>query len=287
MPYKQKHKPLSRPRELSKHEHRHYWPYIPFVILTIGLAIVTSLSGMRATNVLGSSDGITQDGLLRATNETRTSNEEIALSSSQKLTKAAQAKANDMVARDYWSHETPDGKQPWVFVERQSYSFNAAGENLAYGFSSSDEVIRGWLNSQSHRDNLLSSDFEQVGFGIAESDNFRGDGPETIVVALYARPGTLAQDSSAGQVLANQSAETFGITRLETMFGASGPVAIFVAGSVLSLVIGFMIARHIFLFKRLAKRGESFVLHHPVLDVTIVSLCILGAFLAQTAGFVR
>jgi hypothetical protein len=287
MPYKQKHKPLSRPRELAKREHKHYWPYLPFAILSIGLLAVMSLSGMRAQNVLGTTEGVTQDGLLRATNEARRDYESIDLSQSTKLSKAAQAKAADMVKRDYWSHETPEGKMPWSFMDTQSYSYRLAGENLAYGFSDSEEVIRGWLNSPSHRENLLSSDFEQVGFGIAQSENFQGDGPETVVVALYATPGQLASSSDTGRVLAGQTGETFGITRLETMFGSSGSVAVFIVGSTLSLVVGFMIARHVLLFRHLLKRSESFVLHHPMLDVTIISLCIFGAFLAQTSGFVR
>lgn len=286
MAYKQKHKPLSRPRELSKREHRHYWPYLPFAILTIGLAAVMSLSGIRANHVLGTSEGITQDGLLRETNKARRDSGEIDLSSNTRLTKAAQAKANDMVKRNYWSHETPDGKQPWIFIDAQSYSYRTAGENLAYGFSESEEVVRGWLNSASHRDNLLNGGFEQVGFGVAQSNDFQDGGPETVVVAMYAKPGSPVVGDDH-HVLARQSTQTFGITRLETMFGSSGSVAVFVVGSILSLTIGFMIARHLVLFKHLVKRSESFVLHHPVLDVTIISLCIVGAFLAQTAGFVR
>ncbi len=58
---------------------------------------------------------MSRNGLLISTNTERSSNGLPALSINDKLNQAAQAKANDMVARDYWSHNTPDGQEPWVF----------------------------------------------------------------------------------------------------------------------------------------------------------------------------
>src|SRR6185369_9999820 len=101
------------------------------------------------------------------------------------LAAAAQAKANDMARRGYWSHVTPDGKQPWSFVEASGYQYEAAGENLAYGFGSSDEVMTAWMHSPEHRANILNSVYQDVGFATANVPNYRGTGPETIVVAMY------------------------------------------------------------------------------------------------------
>lgn len=161
-----------------------YLPYLPlFLIVTIGLAINSVF--LTPTRVLGDQTNITVDGLYADTNQQRESSSEAALNINSQLNSAAQAKANDMVARDYWSHTTPDGKQPWTFITAAGYSYSAAGENLAYGFDSSDAVIAGWMNSAEHRANILSTSYKDVGFGIASSENFVGTGPEIVVVAMY------------------------------------------------------------------------------------------------------
>lgn len=288
MAYKQKPKPLSKPRQLPKQEHRHYWPYLPAFILIIGLVTTLFLSTIRATHVLGSSEGIAPQGLLASSNTARTRSGVSELTLSTKLTNAAQAKADDMTTRDYWSHETPDGKEPWSFVDAQGYTYQAVGENLAYGFSENQEVINGWLNSQSHRDNLLSDSYTEVGFGVATSENYQDDGPETVVVAVYAKPGSqLARAAAVLGASTGQTNQSFGITRMETLFGASGQTAAFLAGTIATAVAIFLLARHVALLRNLLKQSESFVLHHPMLDVTLISLCIVGVFLAQTSGFVR
>lgn len=144
--------------------------------------------GRPSGDVLAYATNISPAGLLSATNAQRTSNGAAALASNGLLNSAAQAKANDMVARNYWSHQTPDGQQPWVFVTSAGYQYLSAGENLAYGFMTSAATITGWMNSPSHRANLLSTNFTEVGFGIANSADYVGNGPQTVVVAMYGKP---------------------------------------------------------------------------------------------------
>lgn len=161
-----------------------YLPYLPLLlIVTIGLAVNSIL--LSPSRVLGDQTGINVNDLYAGTNQQRAANSEAALNLNSQLNSAAQAKANDMVARDYWSHTTPDGQQPWTFITSAGYTYTAAGENLAYGFSSSDAVITGWMNSAEHRANILSTGYKDVGFGIASSSNFVGTGPEIVVVAMY------------------------------------------------------------------------------------------------------
>jgi hypothetical protein len=140
---------------------------------------------------------MSRSNLLTATNSQRTSNGSTPLTINSKLNASAQAKANDMVVRDYWSHNTPDGKEPWVFIDAQGYVYTKAGENLAYGFSSSNETVIGWMNSPSHRANLLDTVFTEVGFGFANSANFVGTGNETIIVAHYGKPTVAAASTPA------------------------------------------------------------------------------------------
>lgn len=174
-----------------------YWPYLPlFILVFFGMVFgynwrtntSSTLSGGR-TGVLAYATNVSVGGLLSATNGQRSQNGGLtALTLNSQLSSAAQAKANDMVARNYWSHTTPDGKDPWVFIEATGYNFQKAGENLAYGFLTSDETVVGWMNSPGHRANILDSGFKEVGFGFANAASFVGSGEETVVVAMYASP---------------------------------------------------------------------------------------------------
>lgn len=150
-------------------------------------ATLTSVPS-KTNDVLAYATNTTISGLLSSTNSRRSANSVANLGLNAKLNSAAQAKANDMVARDYWSHQTPDGQQPWVFIDNAGYQYLAAGENLAYGFSNSDATVTGWMNSPSHKENLLSATYTEVGFGIANSANFVNNGQQTVVVAMYGKP---------------------------------------------------------------------------------------------------
>ncbi|QQS18450.1 CAP domain-containing protein [Candidatus Saccharibacteria bacterium] len=131
---------------------------------------------------------MSSSSLLSGTNSQRAASSLGALALNGVLGQAAQNKANDMVARDYWSHNTPDGQTPWTFITAVGYGYQAAGENLAYGFATASDTITGWMNSPGHRANILNTSFSEVGFGVANSANYQGGGPQTVVVAMYALP---------------------------------------------------------------------------------------------------
>jgi uncharacterized protein YkwD len=151
-------------------------------------------------DVLAYATNTSSSGLLGATNTQRSNNGVAGLVINSKLASAAQSKANDMVTRDYWSHDTPDGKEPWTFIVAAGYDYKAAGENLAFGYLSSGDTVTGWMNSPSHKANLLSTSYTEVGFGMANSPNFVGYGQQTVVVAMYGAPqvasATTTQPSS-------------------------------------------------------------------------------------------
>jgi uncharacterized protein YkwD len=169
----------------NDHYLKTYWPYLPMLVIVIAGLTFSNLWGVVQTNILGYATDMSSAGLLQYTNNERTSTGLGALALNSKLNQAAQAKANDMVARDYWSHNTPEGNPPWVFFSAAGYSYVTAGENLAYGFDSSSGAVVGWMNSPGHKANILNNSFVDVGFGIANSDNYQGTGPETVVVAMY------------------------------------------------------------------------------------------------------
>jgi hypothetical protein len=152
-----------------------------FILLIVPFSVI----GHGAANGYGSFD---IGSLLAYSNNQRAAAGERYLNLNGALDSAAQAKANDMVAENYWGHYSPGGASPWTFISNAGYGYSAAGENLAYGFASSADVITAWMNSAEHRANLLNGGFVDVGFGIANSPDYVGTGPETIVVAEY---GTL------------------------------------------------------------------------------------------------
>ena len=106
------------------------------------------------------------------------------------LVAAAQAKANDMAAKSYFAHISPEGISPWHWFEEVGYSFKYAGENLAVDFSDSTDVNTAWMNSRSHRENLLDPHFTEIGVAIAEG--FYEGHPTTFVVQEFGMPSGMA-----------------------------------------------------------------------------------------------
>jgi hypothetical protein len=161
------------------------------LIVTLGV-VVNTFWGTIQQNVLSYATNMSVSGLLQETNEERIAGGLGSLALQSQLNSAAQAKANDMATRNYWSHNTPEGNPPWVFIDATGYDYSSAGENLAYGFDSSTEAVIGWMNSPGHKANIMSTSYTEVGFGIANSADYQGTGPQTIVVAMYGKPAVVA-----------------------------------------------------------------------------------------------
>ena len=104
------------------------------------------------------------------------------------LTKIAQDKANDMAAKGYFAHTSPDGKTPWYWYQQEGYSFLYAGENLAVDFNDSVDVNTAWMNSPEHRSNLLNGHFKQIGIATAQG-TYKGH-PTTFVVQEFGTPSS-------------------------------------------------------------------------------------------------
>lgn len=99
-------------------------------------------------------------------NKERTKRNLGALALSTELTKSAQDKCKDMEKRNYWSHDTPDGEEPWVFIQRYVTSYISAGENLGRGYTDSESMVKAWMDSKSHRANILKPEYSHVGYAV-------------------------------------------------------------------------------------------------------------------------
>ncbi len=124
--------------------------------------------------------------LIEMANQDRKSMGLLPLKENSILNEAALAKAEDMIENDYFNHTSPSGITPWHWFKQKGYSYKAAGENLAIGFLDSAEVEKAWTESPSHRQNLLNSNFKEIGIAVVIG-NFQGK-ETTIVVQLFGSP---------------------------------------------------------------------------------------------------
>ncbi|MFG2338676.1 CAP domain-containing protein [Streptomyces yangpuensis] len=89
-----------------------------------------------------------------------------------KLTKAAQDHSADMAANSNMSHTGSDGSDPGTRITRAGYAWRTYGENVAYGYSTPEKVMEGWMNSPGHRENILNCSFKEIGIGLAQPNHY-------------------------------------------------------------------------------------------------------------------
>lgn len=128
--------------------------------------------------------------LIDLANQDRAQNGLSALTLDPLLVAAAQAKANDMAANSYFAHVSPQGVDPWHWFEVVGYKFVYAGENLAVDFSDSTDVNTAWMNSPTHRENILDPHYTQIGIATAQG-MYQGH-PTTFVVQEFGSPASAA-----------------------------------------------------------------------------------------------
>ncbi len=178
-------KHLFLPHPTNNHRARILHPKgITFLLslLTITQIILMFISNIRP-DILGFATDISAQRLLELTNQKRLENGIPPLSLNQELSQAATGKANDMFSNNYWAHISPSGKTPWDFIISAGYQYVYAGENLAKDFQDAQGVVNAWMDSPSHRDNLLQEKYKDVGFAVV---NGKLDGEETtLVVQLF------------------------------------------------------------------------------------------------------
>ncbi|MFJ8114205.1 CAP domain-containing protein [Streptomyces sp. NPDC096132] len=89
-----------------------------------------------------------------------------------KLAKAAQDHSVDMAAHKNMSHTGSDGSDPGERITRAGYDWQTYGENVAYGYSTPEQVMAGWMSSPGHKRNILTCAFKEIGIGLAQPGNY-------------------------------------------------------------------------------------------------------------------
>lgn len=164
--------------------------FIFAVLLLVGAFVVRGVHRI-SPEVLGISYSITELDLLAGTNKARVEQGLAPLSENPKLAAAAQKKAQFMFEKNFWAHFAPDGTSPWTFIKSAGYNYSYAGENLAKGFTNSQDIVSAWLASPSHRENLLSANYKEIGFAIQEG-TLQGEDTVLVVQLFASQPGTAA-----------------------------------------------------------------------------------------------
>lgn len=149
--------------------------------------------------ILGYATSITVDELLKYTNEQRQKNGLQPLKIDERLITAANAKASYMFSHNYWAHTAPDGTTPWYFFSKAGYSYLHAGENLAKEFDTSAHVVDAWMDSPSHRANILRTDYQDVGFAVMNG-TLQGQ-QTTLVVQMFGLKQSAVYNSTTANVM--------------------------------------------------------------------------------------
>ena len=124
--------------------------------------------------------------IVELTNDERADNNLPALKRNSVLDEAAKMKAQDMAKNEYFAHYSPTGVSPWHWFAEANYNFIHAGENLAIHFTDSSDVVDAWMESPTHRANIVNANYKEIGVGTAEGTY---QGFKTVyVVQLFGAP---------------------------------------------------------------------------------------------------
>lgn len=191
--------PTFRKFFVSAHDHfiphprNNYHPHIlshrmlallSILLLTVKIAAISIVAVGPVVTVDASA--ITSSTVISLTNAARVEGGLDQLTNNSLLASAAQAKANDMLAKQYFAHNTPSGETPWTFIKATGYSYVTAGENLAIDFAEAESVQSAWMNSPGHRANIMNKAFQEIGIGISKG-MYNGH-QTTIVVQMFGTP---------------------------------------------------------------------------------------------------
>ncbi len=166
-----------------------------FAMLGVGVGLFLCSQVLHVTGYLNTLADVYPATLIELTNKDRATQELPPLNVNPTLTAAAKLKANDMVSNSYFAHTSPTGLTPWHWFAQVKYVFTYAGENLAINFDESGDVEQAWLNSPTHRANVLSPNFTEI--GIATQEGFYNGKKTTYVVELFGAPAVVQKTALA------------------------------------------------------------------------------------------
>jgi hypothetical protein len=137
-------------------------------------------------SVLGFASNITGGQVIDQTNQERKLAGLGSVTLNTQLSEAALAKGQDMMNDQYWAHVAPDGKQPWSFITESGYTYQVAGENLARDFADTSSMTKAWMESPTHRANILNPKYQEIGIAVIDGKLLGYE--TTLVVQMFGSP---------------------------------------------------------------------------------------------------
>ncbi len=185
---------LFHPRRSNNHRPRVLHPeallLLAFVAIGFSFLIYrTTFFSNGFGSILGYATSITVSQVVEQTNQLRQAQGLKPLQANTQLQQAAAQKAAHMFAQQYWSHVSPSGVQPWTFITDSGYSYQWAGENLARDFSQTPEMMTAWMNSPSHKANIMSDRYTEIGVAVVNGTLHNQE--TTLVVQMFGTPREL------------------------------------------------------------------------------------------------
>lgn len=177
---------LLHPRQSNNQRPRILHPegFLVFFLIMMSFSTVLQVVERVSTKlILGYSSQITATQVIDETNRERLNLGLSPLKYNEHLAKAAEAKAQDMFANQYWAHYSPTGTSPWEFMNQNDYVYSVAGENLARDFTHTQDMVEAWMNSPTHRENIINPKYKDIGIAVVDGQ-FNGI-ETTLVVQMF------------------------------------------------------------------------------------------------------
>lgn len=161
---------------------------LPFLGLLVLMAVLFALAMFSQTLLISNQNvaAVSAAKVASLTNAERTQEGLQELQRNTLLDQAAQMKAQDMAAKGYYAHVSPDGVTPMHWVEKAGYRYLAIGENLVVNRTEAEQVVDAFMGSPGHRANILRKDFTEIGIGVANGV-YKGK-DATFTVQIFASP---------------------------------------------------------------------------------------------------
>lgn len=269
--------------------------YRPHIIRAHGLVAVLVIAllaqvlyGFVTTgqlSVLGRVSDIETSVLLTGTNEERKKAGLGELEMSAQLSDAAFKKAQNMFAEQYWAHVSPSGTQPWKWFGDVGYNYSYAGENLAKNYPTAEATVEAWMESPTHRENILKQQYRDVGFAVVDGQ-LNGE-QTTLIVALYGTPAVVAASgvestlSSSVGFVAPEPTTSNPLSYFASSLEALSPVTIVILG-LLAVVAIVGVAAHHYRARLPKAWKKSWRIHHGM--YTFVGMIVLGVLIIVATG---
>lgn len=272
------------PRKSNRHRawllHPHGLGIISTIIVGLHITLAVVLHFPIFPNVLGTNNEITSAEVLANINKERKEQALPALQWNEQLSQAAQKKAENMFQESYWAHTSPNGQEPWDFIDEAGYTYSVAGENLARNFHSTEMMVSAWMASPTHRENILHSQYQDTGIAIVKG-TLNGK-QATVVVQLFGTPERVPFADLPDQAYATtKMVVNTGAQNTDSILGAQleiAPVHFYRSGVlvILTILLGVLAYDMLHAHRKNLRKNVSKNLAHIILLIAVITTVFLA-----------